>query len=339
MQQGRRSTQPLGDARLGLVTPGLIGGGLVALLSVLSCREPTSILIEARTNVSYQAGYTTAFTVGAPGAVEDIEPTTVSDAAWSSDGFVGSLTTVPSSSDTAIVALKVVLGVRKDSRACAAPAYEGCIVARRRIRYVEHQRLRLPVTLYASCEGVPCEADSTCNYLGQCVSALVDPSTCDSSAGCQIPEDRPDRPPLPVNPTDAGSDADGGSMDGGGTLDGATDSGPADGGDGGGGSGGLGSVRCPPTTCSGVNNRCCAGSQRFCLAPQELCVPPAVTVECDDSQDCGPGMTCCAYGPVMECRPGACPPPTQEVCTDRGVCSVGTCSALANYAGAYRICQ
>ncbi len=206
MQQGRSSTQPLGDARLGLhVTPGLIGGGLVALLSVLSCREPTSILIEARTNVSYQAGYTTAFTVGAPGAVEDIEPTTVSDAAWSSDGFVGSLTTVPSSSDTAIVALKVVLGVRKDSRACAAPAYEGCIVARRRIRYVEHQRLRLPVTLYASCEGVPCEADSTCNYLGQCVSALVDPSTCDSSAGCQIPEDRPDRPPLPVNPTDAGS--------------------------------------------------------------------------------------------------------------------------------------
>lgn len=88
---------------------------------VFSCREPTSILIEARTNVVFRPGYTTTFTVGAPGGVESADPTTVSDAPWAADGFIGSLTTIPSSGDSALVSLKVVLGVRRDSRECKAP--------------------------------------------------------------------------------------------------------------------------------------------------------------------------------------------------------------------------
>jgi hypothetical protein len=30
--------------------------------------------------------------------------------------------------------------------------------------------------MYLSCEGVKCDADTTCSYLGECVTAQVDPA-------------------------------------------------------------------------------------------------------------------------------------------------------------------
>ncbi len=308
---------------------------------VFSCREPTSILIEARTNVVFRPGYTTTFTVGAPGGVESADPTTVSDAPWAADGFIGSLTTIPSSGDSALVSLKVVLGVRRDSRECKAPAYDGCIVTRRRLRYVEHERLRLPVTLYASCEGVPCDEDSTCNQLGQCVSSLVDPKTCDTPSGCQVPGDRTTSPPGPVAPQpDSGGDADAtvDAGDGASAFDGGADA--SDGGsDPDGGGMPSGSVSCPPVECTGDNPRCCAGTTYRCLGPTELCGPSNTILRCDDSIDCAPGSSCCVYGTTVMCLTGGCPLGSKELCTTRRTCSLGTCSAFPNLAGAYYTCE
>ncbi|MBX3186653.1 MAG: hypothetical protein KF819_06545 [Labilithrix sp.] len=39
----------------------------------------------------------------------------------------------------------------------AVTSYEGCIVARRRLRFRQREALRLPVALHARCEGVPCD--------------------------------------------------------------------------------------------------------------------------------------------------------------------------------------
>lgn len=47
-----------------------------------------------------------------------------------------------------------------------------CIVARRRITFIPHVKLELPVSLDASCIGITCDAQSTC-FEGQCVTSTV----------------------------------------------------------------------------------------------------------------------------------------------------------------------
>lgn len=74
---------------------------LIALGAVVeSCKEPTQILLEARSNVQYRPGIVTTFTVGSPGQTEHQFPTAVSDAPW--DGsLIGTLVIIPGSSDEA----------------------------------------------------------------------------------------------------------------------------------------------------------------------------------------------------------------------------------------------
>ncbi len=169
----------------------VLGSTMCVLGAIASCRDATQVVIEARTNVAHRAGLVTAFTVGLPETVENAPSTTETNEPWGPDGFIGSLVSIPGGEKDGPLAVKLVMGVNREARDCLPPKYEGCIVARRKLRYLPHERLRLPIALYAQCEGVPCDQDTTCNALGQCVSASVDPNACTTPEGCTVPGDLP----------------------------------------------------------------------------------------------------------------------------------------------------
>jgi hypothetical protein len=53
--------------------------------------------------------------------------------------------------------------------------------------FVEHETVELPIVLYASCEGVRCGENETCDALGRCVSAEINPESCltPGAPGCE----------------------------------------------------------------------------------------------------------------------------------------------------------
>jgi hypothetical protein len=154
----------------------------VAIAIAAGCQDATEVSIEAYTDVTVP-GVTTTFTVGAPGEVEYADITTEATEPVGAGGFVGSLTVVPRAAKDGWLAVKVVMGVRRGSRDCVPPEYQGCIVQRRKLPFVPHMRLRLPIRLDLRCLDVPCDADTTCNAFGVCVSAEV---SCESPDGCDI---------------------------------------------------------------------------------------------------------------------------------------------------------
>lgn len=304
---------------------------------VASCREATSVVIEARTNLPYRAGLFTSFTVGGPGETERAEATTESRDPWGGDGFVGSLVVVPGSSDDAQLSVRVVLGVDRDARTCAPPKYDGCIVARRLLRYTPHERLRLPITLDADCKNVPCDAASTCAK-GACVSAEVDLSSCTSDRGCVVP-DRVVDPPAPIDggpdgSTEGGSDAaaDQTSQD---AISDAPMDAASDGGS-------PGKVDCRTSTCAlqGPTPVCCydrPSKTGTCVPMVTICPagPPTFTITCDGPEDC-PGTKCCAVNPddlvcLADCGIYL------EVCHSTGTCKTGACTGT--FIDYYRFCQ
>lgn len=341
----------------------IVGGGLVVVaLGMESCREPTQVSVEARTNVVYRPGLVVAFTVGSPGQTETSEPTTDTREAWSEDGFVGSLTVVPATGDTASLSVKLVLGIDRATEACAPPKYEGCIVARRRLRYSPHERLRLPVMLYAQCKDVPCDADTTCNALGQCVSAEVDCSadnTCtlegelgidggppiselDAAPTDGAPSSDEDAAPTDgstpdedASPNDAGDPGDA-TTDPDAPIDGGSedDGGPGDDGGTPGEGGTPGFVMCPGTPggrCDAVGSKCCYSTSMqsgTCVPIEEPCPAVSVPLLCDGHEDCG-GSHCCAHSGGTSCLAGCGLGPI-EVCQWSGACLLGgTCSGKA----------
>lgn len=325
----------------------VIALAFVGLVVATSCKEPTQVIVEARTNVPHRAGLATTFSVGAPGAVEKAEATTESREPWGADGFVGSLVVVPGTGDDAPLAVKLVMGIRVEARECKPPEYQGCIVARRRLRYVPHERLRLPIGIYARCEGVSCDESSTCNALGLCVSAEIDPSTCASDSGCRVPGD--DAPPPVVDgdastPNDATTDGSADANDGGAGGD-ATDAADA-GGDAGAATPGY--VECP----GAPGGRCSTANDTFCCYTPGTNLGTCSTdsvgcyqggralIMCDDHSDCAAGETCCHNGggtPYLGCS-NSCIDIYKEVCHVSGVCQGGkACTDLAfNH---YSTCQ
>jgi hypothetical protein len=292
----------------------LVGVAVVSnlLLFLINCREPTSILIEAQTNVVYRQGIVTSFTVGKPGTTENAEPTTESTDPWGASGVIGSLVVVPETSDDAVVSIKLVMGVGgHDPRQCTGTNPTGCIFARRRLRYTAHEQLRLPISLYARCEGVPCDALTTCNYLGACVISEIDPSTCATPSGCHPAED----PPRASTNADSGTDATLTTSDSSDDRssppigDAATDRSDA--------KDGApivtpGTIDCRTVQCSLPQEQCCYNpltQTGSCMTVTANCPAGNANVRCDGDEDCpsmggAPPMACCAVNSsYVVCEP------------------------------------
>jgi hypothetical protein len=167
---------------------------------VASCKEATQVSVVLRTNVPYASGAGVALwssrsgTTTAP-QVESTEP-------WLGDGEVGDVVVTPgdASKDSALT-IRVAMGLRgKRAAECTDEGdVNGCIIARRKLAFVPHTRLKLPVVLYLACEGVKCTADTTCSYLGQCVPAQVDPAACATADGCSLSGEPPFGPGITVD--------------------------------------------------------------------------------------------------------------------------------------------
>ncbi len=141
----------------------------------------------------------------------------VVDKPWGGRGDVGTLVVVPEGEKNGRVAIRVVMGVAKDPTECTAEQPDGCVVTRRLLRFVEHRSVELSIGLHAICEGVSCDESSTCNALGECVSAEIDPNCCEDPGdpGCLpsgdlipigVPEPQPEAGPEPQ--PEAGPDAE-----------------------------------------------------------------------------------------------------------------------------------
>jgi hypothetical protein len=119
-----------------------------------------------------------SFTAAPPDRVEGAETDAVLETPWGSTGEIGTMVVVPEDDRNGRLGIRVVMGVTRDPTGCTGQVVDGCIVARRRLTFLEHRTVELPVGLHAACEGVRCDESSTCNALGQCVSAEIDPSLC-----------------------------------------------------------------------------------------------------------------------------------------------------------------
>ncbi|HEU4407127.1 MAG TPA: hypothetical protein VFS43_17795 [Polyangiaceae bacterium] len=192
------------------------------MLSVTTCLEPTQLELWLSTDLPCDKVRGTAVTVGHLGELED-KPAAMStpfcERRPDGSSGLGMLVVVPSGERDGPLALKVVTAVDASSTDACGPspdplnAYRGCIVARRALRYLPHDTVRLTVPMLAECENVSCDARSTCFKANLCLPADM---TC-TSRGCRFVGDEDD-----VAPNDSGGAAGAGGESGlGGDPDGA----------------------------------------------------------------------------------------------------------------------
>lgn len=141
------------------------------------------------------------------GAVK--EPLVRSSEPWLADGEIGDLVITPETgARDGALSVRVALGLRgKPASACTDEGDgQNCIIARRKLAFVPHTRLRLPVVLYLACEGVKCDENTTCSNLGTCVPAAIASDQCASAEGCSLPGEPPFSP-VPPGRVDSGVDS------------------------------------------------------------------------------------------------------------------------------------
>lgn len=287
------------------------------------------MVIDARTNLLATDLRGVTFTVGAPNTIEQSEPTAATRN-YEAGGFVGTLVVVPESGNDAALSVRLVAGVRQETSSCRAPAYDGCIVARRSLRYRPHVRLVLPIMMTADCTNVPCDGVTTCLH-GVCVDAAVDPDSCSDGTPCLLAGERnpqllPDASSRDAPSTDGPKDPDA-------TNDGASDGGTdaADASEG-------RSIKCPPSgPCTGTDVCCIqTGSQGQCQPVGSTCMPPTVRITCDGREDCAAGQQCCAVNAQTQCT-GPCMAGT-EVCKLDSDCHRAGELCSGSFAG-YGVCK
>lgn len=167
--------------------------GVGALVGAGACLAPTQITLRLTSDVDCDT--VRRFGTAIYGGGRDPITTAASclDAAAKSH-TLGSLVITPSGARDEQVTLTAVLGVTRTSESCAGSGYKGCIVSRRRLRFVPHVPLELPVALDRACQDIPCAEDETC-AVGRCIPADIDDPRFCSGDACG---------PSPT--TDAGSD-------------------------------------------------------------------------------------------------------------------------------------
>ncbi len=166
---------------------------LVVSLGVLSgCAQRTEVIFEVKTDLPCDTVAGVIITVGLAGETEDSDPVDVSRKC-SSDGsklnFIGTYTMKPKTAGTTpegAIRFALAVGDAVDPESDCTPAkqFKGCIVARRRFTFINQRRLVVPIDLMLVCKDVRCDAESTCNRAGKCVSSVVNTEACDIDGNC-----------------------------------------------------------------------------------------------------------------------------------------------------------
>lgn len=275
-----------------------LGAALATATSFVACQTPTSVLVAVSTDVvcedlevKSEAHVVVARPDEIVGAFDASSTKTCEQ-----QGAIGEVVLLPASSDVDQVAFRVVLGVGRETSDCGVVdtglpegVWAGCIVARRRIAFLDGEALTVDVPLYERCIGVPCEEGvgdnpfTTCNAKGECVPADLDPEDCLDGCG---EEDLPGTVTNAATSTGAG---DGGGGDGGSAP--TPSSSTSAGGDGGapvgsstgGGEGGEGGGE--PSCNFGDACALAGGEAGYCDTRSE-CVRCLVAGHCGDDETC-----------------------------------------------------
>jgi hypothetical protein len=153
---------------------------LLALLpavasGIAACLGPTQVLLDVRTNVdcTNPASWRgIAISVGQPGVDVESRAPVLTTTSCGASGEIGTLAVVPTGPKDAQVGIRVVAGITRNPEDCAAHGYDGCIVARRTIAYLQHQSQQLLVEMTSDCIGNACDLNHTC-VNGSCTDPVT----------------------------------------------------------------------------------------------------------------------------------------------------------------------
>jgi hypothetical protein len=143
-----------------------LGAAVVALFG--ACADPTEITVRIATDLPC-----TSLSTSITGGRDTVVTTQCAPGSRAGIQDVGSIVLVPSGAKNDTLTITVVTAFGKDAAACDPKGDPACIVARRKLRYIRHGNLDLPIDMRAACLGKVCDADSTCE-LGVCVAANAD---------------------------------------------------------------------------------------------------------------------------------------------------------------------
>jgi hypothetical protein len=152
----------------------------IALATLSNCLDPTEIIVDIKSDVMCTSQQGVTIVVGS--SVDDPNATMIETNACDG-GAIGTLAVTPTGDVGDPVAIRVTLGVTKAAAQCAPP-FDGCIVARRSLRYAPHTPLHLPIDLDQDCLNQGCDPNSTCLH-GSCVDSGV--PTCPNDI-CSLPD-------------------------------------------------------------------------------------------------------------------------------------------------------
>lgn len=151
--------------------------GFASWLVSSACAAPTEIKLSVFTDVPCSGDAEwhgiAVYVGGSDQNIENKAPALTSTTC-DHNGQIGSLVIVPSGSKSEELDLRVVAGISQNPEDCASHQYQGCIVARRSLRFSPHSELDLEITLSADCRGVGCDPGHTC-IDGTCIEAASAP--------------------------------------------------------------------------------------------------------------------------------------------------------------------
>lgn len=157
-----------------------LASGLAVAAAALGCRTPTQVTVEIVADLPCSQLQGVDIIVGDPTGVAEKIAATSTEQCEAGDPMsrIGSIVITPSDEKNAPFGVQVVAGVDRNIQECTAPDYEGCIVARRRMRFLPHTELYMRITLHQTCKGVACASDMTCVAQGCVSSEISDPEAC-----------------------------------------------------------------------------------------------------------------------------------------------------------------
>lgn len=146
-----------------------------------NCRDATQMIVVVTTDVPCPQFSGTSITVGTLDTLQGKNATTVAPSCTSVGAglaTVGQLVITPSGDNDEEVAFQVATGIGVDPTTCSGTAASPkCIVARRQLRFIPHETVRVEVPMREVCANVSCDPQSTC-FSGSCTSAAIDSSKC-----------------------------------------------------------------------------------------------------------------------------------------------------------------
>jgi len=174
--------------------------GVAVLAGIVACLDATQIDGDVRADSTICSSQRTRYTIrvrdlepsdpSKPGEVRENDLTDAPTCDPSSvSASLGIFTVVPETSEGRgrLELIELIVNTAGAPADCdTAPLPSTCVVVRRRVRFVPHRALKLPMYIDDRCRGVSCEQDKTC-FRGSCETAEA---TCPEGQDCSIASER-----------------------------------------------------------------------------------------------------------------------------------------------------